>query len=74
MRDGTGNEPFSVNLLASRKNFSKKPIEQMQVIESLGVLVCLTGTVFPLRLKPAFPFGGFVDKDAAGWIAGFDWN
>lgn len=43
VRDGTGSEPFSVNLLASRKNFSKKPIEQLQVIESLGVLLCLTG-------------------------------
>ena len=45
VRDGTGNEPFSVNLLASRKNFSKKPVEQLQVVESIGVLLCLTGKI-----------------------------
>jgi hypothetical protein len=65
VRDGTGNEPFSVNLLASRKNFSKKPIEQLHVIESLSVLLCLTG----LNIS-SFSFGVLSSCDflVSGWM------
>ena len=41
------NEPFQVTLSASKKAFSKKPIEQLAVIEELDVVLSLSGTPWP---------------------------
>ena len=44
-------EPFTVNLNASKRAFSRKPIEQLQAVEDLDLLVCL-----------AYPFLAYTTK------------
>ena len=38
-------EPFRVTLSASKKAFSKKPIEQLAVIEELDIILSLSGAL-----------------------------
>ena len=40
-------EPFQVTLSASRKAFSKKPIEQLAVVEELDIVLSLSGAFSP---------------------------
>lgn len=43
VRENTNTEPFQSTMINTKKNFAKKPIEQLAVVEELDLLLCLTG-------------------------------
>ncbi|KAK9761457.1 Vacuolar morphogenesis protein 6, variant 3, partial [Basidiobolus ranarum] len=61
VRESTDEEPLSVTLIESKKNFSKKTIEQLEYIKEMDVLVSLSDNVVSmydtqtLTLRPQLP-------------------
>jgi len=55
----SGNGAFSIHLLNTRKSFSKRPIEQLQAIEAIGILLCLTGYFFSFSFSFSLFFQNF---------------